>query len=207
MRRGLVLGIVLLGCRPGGSPAAEAGRELAVEGLKVSVEPGLVPLEADRVRKLRESYERQEPDADATIIAVRGKTLMDATVSLSRGVRRSALTGRYRTVRDALDAAVQGTSDAFRQGGAQLKDVKTSVRNGGFESCVVAVLPAPQLPPTYLCSLYYVDADARLLTLSTTCVARDTALCERVIASRTYAVEGALELGKSLAVAPPPPGR
>jgi hypothetical protein len=207
MTRFLMFAVVLVGCRSERSPVPpQSTRELGVDGLKVQVPTGLVPLEDDRIQRLRDSYVRQEPGSEVSIWGVRGATLADATVYVAYSESHRNLPAGLRTVRDALSAAVQDTLDVLRKGGAKVRDLQATARNGGLETCVVAVFPEPQLPPSRLCALYYLAADVRLRTLSTTCMARDTALCERVLSSRTYAVTGALDLAKSLEVAPPPTG-
>jgi hypothetical protein len=198
VNRFLLLAVVLVACRADRSASM---RKLAIEGLTVQVPAGFVPLEEDRIRQLRDSYVRQEPDSEVSMSGVRGATLVDGTVYLAHAVSQRDLTG---TVGDTLASAAHEMTSVLVKGGAQLKDQRTSIRNGGLEACVVAVLPAPTLPPTRLCSLFYVGADQRVRALSTTCMARDAAVCERVLASRTYAVTGAIDLTRELQRARPP---
>jgi len=195
----LLLCVALVACRKPTAPMhSQAGRVLAVDGIQVYVPDDLVRLEDERTQRLRDSYIRQEPGSDVTIAAVRGATLLDATVYVARGVSHRDLPAGTRTVRDGLNLASGEMADVLRRGGAQAKDLQTAERNGGLETCLTAVLPAAELPPTRLCALFYLGADARLRTLSATCLARDATLCERVLSSRTYEVSGALELAKSL---------
>src|SRR5258708_38988734 len=63
---------------------SQSTQVLAVDGLQVQVPADLVPLEHDRTQQLRDSYVRQEPGSEVSIAALRGATLADATVYVTK---------------------------------------------------------------------------------------------------------------------------
>lgn len=202
--------VALAGCRskpeePAPKPTASgeaSERALKVNGIEVQVPRTMISLEADRVERLEQAAQREQPSAKYTIKAVRDpSSMIDGTVYVHRSDITRPLTPGFSTVREALAANVAETAQFLSASGARIVHTDQKERDGGIEVCYEAQMSGGpgKVAALHVCTLFYLHPEERLRGLTVNCMsAPGEPLCPRVLSTRKYAPDAAMALDAKL---------
>lgn len=192
--RGSLVALALVACTPTertGAQGSAAVRTLELPGVAVEVPAAYVPLEAERVARLRAAALREDPAATVEIAAVRDAAgLAPGTVYVQRTEFVRPPVVEALTVRETL--ARMGADLQARLGAAGLEIVRTDVevRDGALEGCVDGRMTRGERSMALRnCMRFVVTSPERVIGWNVHCMtepARVEEVCGPVVNSRRF---------------------
>ncbi len=180
---------------PPGPPASG----VSVRGASMDVPPGFVPLEPERVERLRQAALGMDPTATVTMDAKRGKSMMDGVGYVQRSETKLSSLHKHGRARDVYAREMASLEIMWMIAGLKIVSLETKVGPGGGTACSVTIQSQRgQSVELHSCMQETMTRDGLTVVGASCMQAVGASLCAKMMESRRFDTGPGIDLDESM---------
>lgn len=169
---------------------------VSIEGVSVTVPGDFIPMDEERVEKLRRAAEAAAPGTEVAMVGRRPKGTPLPWMYVQRTALRPVIQGRLQ-VSKVLELAKREVLSALTEGGFETVSASSREVGDSLDTCVVTKAKVDAKALNHTCVRMWVGKQTLTVhTISVVCLSLldDDAECKRILETRTITPSAAMKL-------------